>query len=268
MLERHKGSIEAREARFQNDKYLQLADQQQNPELIKAINDRIEAEREMNKAMAPVNAALIAFDIALTQMSTNMLRWAAGFNEDGTKKTEQQKAQETARALQAEAPVSELMVGVGDYSNVKTETQRQSGPIGNFWNWVFDVPDRDTPKQAAEFGNTTGLVAPKIDFTEQMRAMNDTSRTEAQQAENSRIVYSTPAPLAIPGATASPEAAKADAPSITVGDIKPTINVDARGMSSEEATKAVADGVRQGTAEGANAIVREAQAAQKNRYTN
>ncbi|NWE72012.1 hypothetical protein HX857_25225 [Pseudomonas gingeri] len=143
--ERHAGSIENSEIALKNQKFLQRVAQENNPELISAIHDRIKAEEDLNKAMEPLQKTLLNFDIALTKAETGLLNWASGLNMDGSKKTEQQKLQEDLSP--PDMPVSLSMVGTPDYSNVDTNTQRQTGPIGNFWNWALGVKDKpvETP---------------------------------------------------------------------------------------------------------------------------
>lgn len=143
--ERHAGSIENSEIALKNQKFLQRVAQENNPELISAIHDRIKAEEDLNKAMEPLQKTLLNFDIALTKAETGLLNWASGLNMDGSKKTEQQKLQEDLSPPDMPVPLS--MVGTHDYSSVDTNTQRQTGPIGNFWNWALGVKDKpvETP---------------------------------------------------------------------------------------------------------------------------
>jgi hypothetical protein len=105
-LERHKDSIDARQARFENDKYLQTANQQKDPELIGAINDRIAAERELTKAMEPVNKLFEELDVALTKFEASLIRSAIGKNADGTEKTPVQVAQGLATAGGADGNIT------------------------------------------------------------------------------------------------------------------------------------------------------------------
>lgn len=78
-LERHKGSIDAREARLKNDLYLQTAKQQEDPALVGSINDRIEAERKLTEAMAPVNKMFEELDKSLTNFDTGIINLTSKF---------------------------------------------------------------------------------------------------------------------------------------------------------------------------------------------
>lgn len=78
-LERHKNSIEARQARFENDKYLQTVDQQRDPALVGAINERIDAERKLTEAMGPVNKLFEELDKTLTNFDTGVINLTATF---------------------------------------------------------------------------------------------------------------------------------------------------------------------------------------------
>jgi hypothetical protein len=156
--ERHAGSIENSEITLQNQKFLQRVDQENNPELIAAIHDRINAEQDLNKAMAPLQQTLLNFDIALTKLETSMLRTLSGLNPDGTKKTEQQKAIEDATAGNIEAPSIDpnALTGKGSpWSNDPKEFQKQlkqasdADPINRLFNYMFgkkpDTPALGTP---------------------------------------------------------------------------------------------------------------------------
>jgi hypothetical protein len=156
--ERHAGSIENSEITLQNQKFLQRVDQETNPELIAVIHDRINAEQELNKAMAPLQQTLLNFDIALTKAETGLLHWAAGLNLDGTKKTEDQKAIEAATAGQnIEAPSIDpnALTGSQAWPNDPTELQKQlkkasdQDPVNRLFNFMFgkkpDTPALGTP---------------------------------------------------------------------------------------------------------------------------
>lgn len=114
-------------------------------ELNEAMRDNIQAHRELNEAMQPTKQLLKDFDEGLTQAQTGLIRFAIGLNQDGSKKTEQQQAQD--RMTTQDLPVDLNMVGTHDYSNVNGNTQHQGGPVGNFWNWALGIKDKpkDTP---------------------------------------------------------------------------------------------------------------------------
>lgn len=157
-LERNRNSVATAQQRADNQAYLNTNDINSNSELAQVIQDRIQSERELNEAMQPLKTSLAQFDIALTNALTGTLRMMAGRNADGTEKTDQQKTQ--ASMTTADMPVSLDMVGTHDYSNVDGNSQHQGGPIGELYNWLFNVKDnRDSYKKQA--GDLAGL-APDI----------------------------------------------------------------------------------------------------------
>ncbi|CAN7658568.1 hypothetical protein [Pseudomonas umsongensis] len=109
-------------------------------ELSNAIKDNIQAHRELNEALQPTKQLLKDFDEGLTQAQTGLIRFAIGLNQDGSKKTEQQQAQD--RMTTQDLPVDLNMVGTHDYSNIDGNTQHQGGPIGEFWNWALGIKDK------------------------------------------------------------------------------------------------------------------------------
>ena len=149
ILAKQMNSIAAAQQRAENQAFINENEINSSQELKAVILERVQAERELNEAMQPLKETLATFDLGLTKLSTYMLRFASGRNVDGTEKTEQQKVQD--RLSTADTPIDTKMVGVGDYSAINGDTQRQGGPIGKFYNWLFDV--RDYNKE----GSATGL---------------------------------------------------------------------------------------------------------------
>jgi len=147
-LERNRNSVASAQQRADNQVYLNTNNINSDAELSQVIKDRIQAERELNEAMQPLKTSLAQFDIALTGVMTGALRMMANKNADGSEKSDQQKTQE--RMTTADTPVSLGMVGTHDYSNVDGNSQHQGGPIGGFYNWLFNVKDnRDNYKKQA-----------------------------------------------------------------------------------------------------------------------
>ncbi|WP_353740749.1 hypothetical protein WHX55_15725 [Pseudomonas fluorescens] len=148
-LERNRNSVASAQQRADNQAYLNTNNINSDAELSQVIKDRIQSERELNEAMQPLKTSLANFDIALTGVMTGALRMMANKNADGSEKSDQQKTQE--RMTTADTPVSLSMVGTHDYSNVDGNSQHQGGPIGGFYNWLFNVKDnRDSYKKQAE----------------------------------------------------------------------------------------------------------------------
>lgn len=147
-LERNRDSVASAQQRADNQAYLNTNNINSDAELSQVMKDRIQSERDLNEAMQPLKTSLANFDIALTNVLTGTLRMMAGKNADGTEKTDQQKTQ--ASMTTADMPVSLGMVGTHDYSNVDGNSQHQGGPIGGFYNWLFNVKDnRDSYKKQA-----------------------------------------------------------------------------------------------------------------------
>ncbi|WP_248806543.1 hypothetical protein [Pseudomonas sp. MWU13-2100] len=143
VLARHKGSIEAQEARLKNDKFLQTDNIQKDPQLIGALGDRIAAERELVAAMAPVNNALKDFDRALTQFQTGLLRTLVGKNFDGTVQDSAQRAADVASVGTVEGPAVDPSALTG--KTVSADRDNIRDPVDVLWRWLFNV-DQDKDK--------------------------------------------------------------------------------------------------------------------------
>lgn len=166
LLDKQMNSIAAAQQRAENQSYLNDNAINSSEELKGVILERIQAERDLNAAMQPFKETLALFDLGLTKLSTSMLRLAANRNADGTEKTEQQQLQ--SRMSTNDVAVFTAMVGVGDYSAVNGDTQHQGGPIGKFWNWLFNVQDyRDGEANKVEAleMNVAGLQFPPLNLS-------------------------------------------------------------------------------------------------------
>lgn len=171
-LERNRNSVAAQQQRADNQAYLSTNNINSNQELAGVIGERIKAERELNEALEPLKATLASFDLGLTQVATYMLRLGAGRNADGTEKTDQQKVQD--RMSTADTPVDTAMVGTHNYSDVNGSVQRQGGPIGKFYNWLFDVVDHSN-------GPAKDLKVPTPDLLNPIMPSLDTSKLDSSQ---------------------------------------------------------------------------------------
>lgn len=165
-IERQSGSIDANATRLASQQFLQQQGLDQSPELIGAINERIKAEMELTEAMKPFKATMVQLDIGLAHFAASLLRIAANRNADGTEKSSDQQVQD--RMSTVDLSIDTKMVGVGDYSAIDGSTQHQGGPIGGFWNWLFDVKDyrkgEANELQALE-PNTVAMQFPKLDLS-------------------------------------------------------------------------------------------------------
>jgi hypothetical protein len=139
VLAKQMKSIDADQTRALNQRYMNDNRLNSSQELKDVIHERIEAERQLNQALQPLQITLTQFDIGLTKLATTMLNFTAGNNLDGSKKSDQQQTQD--RMTTVDLPVNLGMVGSHDYSGVEGNTQHQGGPIGKLWNLLLGVPD-------------------------------------------------------------------------------------------------------------------------------
>ncbi|MCW1242947.1 hypothetical protein OC610_00875 [Pseudomonas sp. SAICEU22] len=163
-LERNRNSVAAQQQRAENQAYLGQNNINSDQELASVIGERIRAERELNEALQPLQQTLASFDLGLTQLTTQMLRFGAGRNTDGTMKPEQQRMQE--RMSTGDTTVDTAMVGTHDYSDINGSTHRQGGPIGKFYNWLLDLPDYskgDAEKLKVPVPSSLTPVIPSLD---------------------------------------------------------------------------------------------------------
>lgn len=259
LLAAQMNSISAAQQRAENQSYINDNEINSSQELKGVILERIQAERELNQAMQPFKETLATFDLGLTKLSASMLRLAAGRNADGSEKSEQQQLQD--RLSTNDLAIDSRMVGTGDYSSINGDIQHQGGPIGTFWNWLFDVPDYrkgDANELDAEQMNTLGMQFRKLDLSgfkanlenladgkyRQFRLPEYTSES-AQDAALQRIRAN---PVQLDSHTWAP----GDAAKIGAGDPTPTapvinndvhvdVKIDARGLSAEEVEKITAE---------------------------
>ncbi|MGU9818958.1 hypothetical protein ACU684_26610 [Pseudomonas sp. LF135] len=102
LLERHKHSLDAQAVRVENDQYLRSVGINEDPKLISALGERLDAERQLIQSTTGLQAAFRDFDTALVQLQTGMLRMMAGKNADDSVKTPQQRAEEVGAGYMIE----------------------------------------------------------------------------------------------------------------------------------------------------------------------
>jgi tape measure domain-containing protein len=257
LLDKQMNSIAAAQQRAENQSYLNDNAINSSEELKGVILERIQAERDLNAAMQPFKETLALFDLGLTKLSTSMLRLAANRNADGSEKTEQQQLQ--SRMSTNDIAVDTKMVGVGDYSAIDGSTQHQGGPIGGFWNWLFNVKDYregEANKVEALEMNIAGLQFPPLDLSKfsaemenladgrfrQFRPYQPYTTTDildgaaARQRDSQPVL---PAWLG-PGDLSHTSSGKGSANNVdnsTHNDVKIDIQIDARGMTPDEVDK-------------------------------
>lgn len=255
-------SIDSNQTRLENTQLLQQLGLDASPELIGAINDRIKAETELTEAMKPFKETMMVFDIGLSKLAASMLRLAAGRNLDGTEKSEQQQIQD--RMSTNDVAVDTKMVGVGDYSAINGETQHQGGPIGKFYNWLFNVKDYskdgEANKAKALTPNLLGMQFNKLDVSkfgvdpeniadgqyrqfrpfvyQPITADEMIDRAAQQQRLKEPVQPNWLGPGDLNGATVRAPADNVDQSTHTDVKVeKVEVNIDARGLSPDEIDK-------------------------------
>lgn len=149
ILKRHKNSLDAEQARVSNDQYLRDAGINEDPKLVSALGERLEAERQLIASTTGLQAAFRDFDTALVQIQTGMLRMMAGKNADDSMKSSQQKAEEVGAAYMIEGSGIDPFA-INGKSSVRTYQQQLDAdvndPISKLWR-LFGV-GRDLQKVA------------------------------------------------------------------------------------------------------------------------
>lgn len=102
LLERHKHSLDAQAVRVENDQYLRSVGINEDPKLISALGERLDAERQLIQSTTGLQAAFRDFDTALVQLQTGMLRMMAGKTAEGGDRNPQQRAEEVGAAYTIE----------------------------------------------------------------------------------------------------------------------------------------------------------------------
>ena len=208
-------------------------------ELNEAMRDNIQAHKELNEALQPTKQLLSDFDEGLTQAQTGLIRFALGLNMDGSKKSENQQTQE--RMATADMPVSLSMVGTHDYSNVDGNTQHQGGPIGGFYNWLFNVKDKrdEYKKQASDLApDTLGQqVSPMPGITPQFQISADTIKQMAGIYSRYESPSSSPIAAANSGSSSGTQI---NAPVTVEGS---NIHIELHGSATDEDRAKIMDAV-------------------------
>lgn len=140
ILKRHKGSLDAEQARVSNDEYLRGAGVNESPALISALGERLEAERQLIASTTGLQAAFRDFDTALVQLQTGMLRMMAGKNADDTVKTPQQRAEEVGAAYTLEGSGIDPFAINGKSGKPLTAQQQldadSADPVSKLWRLI------------------------------------------------------------------------------------------------------------------------------------
>jgi hypothetical protein len=158
-IERQNGSIEANATRLASQKFLQQQGLDQNPELIGAINDRIQAESELTEAMKPLKEAAVQADIALNKMAASFFRFTFGKDETP------ERAAKKVDLFSPEQPA----IDVSALSSPQPSTgSKPKDPISILYRWLTNTPDYDegpASKVKTLEMNTLGMQFPKLDLS-------------------------------------------------------------------------------------------------------
>jgi hypothetical protein len=158
-IERQNGSIDANSTRLANQRFLQQQGLDQNPELIGAINDRIQAESELTEAMKPLKEAAVQADIALNKMAASFFRFTFGKDETP------ERAAKKVDLFSPEQPA----IDVSALSSPQPSTgSKPKDPISILYRWLTNTPDYDegpASKVKTLEMNTLGMQFPKLDLS-------------------------------------------------------------------------------------------------------
>jgi len=188
----------------------------------------------LNEALQPSKQLLKDFDEGLTKAQTGLIRFAIGLNPDGSKKTEQQQAQD--RMTTQDLPFDLNMVGTHDYSNVDGNSQHQGGPVGNFWNWALGVNDKKQAKELAP--DTLGQGGLMPGMIPQFQTSADTIKQMADFY--SRNQSSSIAPV-IAATSAASGGTQINAPVVIEGS---NINIEVHGSATDADIAKITDAVK------------------------
>ncbi|WLH44232.1 tape measure protein [Pseudomonas beijingensis] len=263
ILAKQMNSISAAQQRSDNQAYLNDNVINASEELKGVILQRIESERQLNEALKPFKETLALFDIGLTKLATQMLRFGANRNVDGSEKTSDQQVQDKMSTV--DSGVNTRMTDLGDYSAIDGSTQHQGGPIGKFWNWLFSVQDYrkgDANKAEALEMNIAGLQFPPLDLSKfsaemenladgkfrQFRPYQPYTTTDildgaaARQRDSQPVLPAWLGPGDLNGqVTSKPTESKIDQ---SHTELHVEVNVDARGMGASEVEKITTESTR------------------------
>ncbi|MDB6049325.1 MAG: hypothetical protein JWR17_2071, partial [Pseudomonas sp.] len=157
IVERHAGSIEANAQNLETDKFLQTDRQQQDSDLVKAINDRLDSERELVKATQGLSEVSRNLDIAFTRLETGAMRLLAGRNLDNTVKTQDQLSNDVGAGGTIEGYGGIDPRDLGTPKEADGSHKGMKDPVDRLWNWMTG---KDTgPKEGDFTGKLDGVAS-------------------------------------------------------------------------------------------------------------
>ncbi|WP_095148045.1 tape measure protein [Pseudomonas sp. Irchel s3a18] len=141
VLSKQMKSIDADQTRADNQKFMNDNQLNSSQELKDVIHERIQADRELNEAMQPVNAALAGMDIGLTKFKTALVRFITGKDADGTDNTPEERAASLASAGGADGVITLPNQGAASITEQQRLDANAADPVSNLWNWVLGGKD-------------------------------------------------------------------------------------------------------------------------------
>ena len=137
LLERHKRSLDAQAVRVENDQYLRSVGINEDPKLISALGERLDAERQLIQSTTSLQAAFRDFDVVLVKLQTSMLHMLAGKTAEGGDRTPQQRAAEVGAGYMIEGAGIDPFALNGKSGKPLTAQQRldadANDPISRMW---------------------------------------------------------------------------------------------------------------------------------------
>ncbi len=137
LLERHKRSLDAQAVRVENDQYLRSVGINEDPKLISALGERLDAERQLIQSTTSLQAAFRDFDVVLVKLQTSMLHMLAGKTAEGGDRTPQQRAAEVGAGYMIEGSGIDPFAINGKSGKPLTAQQQldadSADPVSRMW---------------------------------------------------------------------------------------------------------------------------------------
>ncbi|WP_219094938.1 hypothetical protein [Pseudomonas sp. UMAB-40] len=264
LLERHKHSLDAQIARVENDRYLRSDEINKDPELIEALGQRLDAERQLIASATTLQESLKNLDMGLVKMQTGMLRLLAGKNADDSVMTSGEKAEQVAAAGFPEGLAIDPTVILG---GPKPSTgEKVKDPISMLYRWLTNTPNYEEgpAKDALSYDavSVAGLKFPPLDMSKfgvdpenvadgryrQFRLPSEYTAADImegakeQQRAKEPVQPSWLAPGDLNTATINKPAGNVD--SSMHNDVRVEIQIDARGLTQDQVQQSSAEGFR------------------------
>ncbi|WP_028699169.1 hypothetical protein [Pseudomonas monteilii] len=153
--------------KFLNDNHINTS-----AELSSALKDSIQASKEFDNALQPVNESLKNFDQGLIRAKTAILYSLLGKNPDGSVKKDSNTAESGVFSL--DAPAINPSAGVQlDNSKEAAAKAAAADPVNKFWNWIFGNDRQDSKSDTPAPGLLGSLPDFKLDTSKLLSNMPD-----------------------------------------------------------------------------------------------